>query len=354
VFLEQLGDALRRARSNASIDHAQINRSAARHGRDLWRMGLTIAQVVHDYGDVCQVVTELVVEQKATIGADEFRTLNLCLDDAIAQAVSEYAHDRESSIAHQSTERLGVLAHELRNQLNAALLSFEIIKSGRVASGGSTALVHARSLVALRDLVDRSLANVRIEDGIERLESLVVADLIEEVEVGAMMQAQSQGLEFVVTSVARPVLVRGDRPLLVAAVSNLLQNAFKFTKKHSRVTLTARVTKERVLVDVEDECGGLPPGEAEMFFRPFSQRDRNRTGLGLGLTICRRAAQASGGDVRVRDIPGKGCVFTLDLPLAPPPHRRAGGGEGPRHTARSSGRWLPLCTCESHAPRVPP
>jgi hypothetical protein len=59
MFLDQLGAALRLAKSSSLIDHEQISRSAGRHGRDLFRIGLTIAQVVNDYGDVCQVVTEL-------------------------------------------------------------------------------------------------------------------------------------------------------------------------------------------------------------------------------------------------------------------------------------------------------
>ena len=69
MFLDQLGQALRRARSSSAIDHEEIAKSAARHGRDLLRVGLTIGQVVRDYGDVCQAITELAVEQRATISA---------------------------------------------------------------------------------------------------------------------------------------------------------------------------------------------------------------------------------------------------------------------------------------------
>jgi hypothetical protein len=96
VFLDQLGEALRIAKSSDAVDHEEIGKSAARHGHDLLRMGLSIGQVVRRYGDVCQVVTELAVQQKAPISGDEFQTLNLCLDDAIAEAVTEYSHQRES------------------------------------------------------------------------------------------------------------------------------------------------------------------------------------------------------------------------------------------------------------------
>jgi C4-dicarboxylate-specific signal transduction histidine kinase len=69
----------------------------------------------------------------------------------------------------------------------------------------------------------------------------------------------------------------------------------------------------RVLISVEDECGGLPDGTAESIFRPFVQRGAVRTGLGLGLFISRRGVEANGGELNVRNLPGRGCVFTLDL-----------------------------------------
>jgi signal transduction histidine kinase len=166
----------------------------------------------------------------------------------------------------------------------------------------------------LRDLIDRSLADVRLDAGIERLETISVADLIEEIEIPAWMIAQSRGLGLAVTSVDRTVTVRGDRQSLAAAMSNLLQNAFKFTRKHGKVSLRAIATVDRVLLEVEDECGGLPRGKTEDLFRPFSQRGNDRSGVGLGLSICLKAARANAGQIRVRDLPGKGCVFTLDLP----------------------------------------
>lgn len=333
LFLDQLGDALRLAKSSTSVDHDQLDKTAGLHGGDLLRMGLTIGQVVHDYGDVCQVITELAMQERAPISAEEFRTLNLCLDDAIAGAVTEYARQRERSILAEGTERLGILTHEMRNFLNTATLSFQSIKTGRVAVGGSTGMILGRSLTGLRDLLDRSLIDVRIDAGIERLELISVADFIAELEIGAAMQAQARGVQLKVVTAETPVTIEGDRQILLAAVSNLLQNAFKFTHPGSTVCLTAHATSERVLFDVEDECGGLPPGKTESLFLPFEQRSADRTGVGLGLSICRKAAKANGGELRVRDLPGKGCIFTLDLPRkSPPPLSIVGGaasGSGP-------------------------
>ena len=328
VFLDQLVEALRLAKSSPVIDHDEIGQTAGRHGRDLLDRGLTIAQVVHDYGDVCQTITELAVQADVPIPGEDFRTLNLCLDDAIAEAVTAYSRHRERAILNQGTERLGVLAHEMRNLLNTAMLSFESIKSGRVAAAGSTGLVHGRSLLGLRRLIDRSLADVRLDAGIVTRENISVAEFIEEIEITALLQAEARGLQFTYGPVDRAVTIDGDRQILAATVANLLQNAFKFTKADGSVSLTTTVTSERVRFAIEDECGGLPPGSPEELFRPFAQRGEDRSGVGLGLSICRKAAEAHGGEIAVRDLPNKGCVFTLDLPRgAPPPFSVFLGGK---------------------------
>jgi signal transduction histidine kinase len=112
--------------------------------------------------------------------------------------------------------------------------------------------------------------------------------------------------------------VEVDPEMLAAAVGNLLQNAFKFTKRHSQVSLNAHVTAGRVLIEVKDHCGGLPSGIPEKLLLPFVQSGQDRSGLGLGLDICRRSVEANNGTLRVRDVPGSGCVFTIDLPIRQP------------------------------------
>jgi signal transduction histidine kinase len=314
LFLTQLSEALRLAKVSDAIEHRQIGESASRHGAELLRMGLSIGQVVHDYGSVCQTVTALAIELDAPISGEEFRTLNLCLDDAIAGAVTEYSRERVQGIEREGAERLGTLAHEIRNLVNTASLSFESITSGHVASGGSTAAVLKRSLIGLRNLVDRSLSDVRLDAELKTFETISVADLVEEVEIGAMFEAEARPVKLTVATVDPALSVKGDRQILAAALSNLLQNAFKFTPPDGAVSLTAYATSQRILFDVQDSCGGLPAGSAQTLFQPFIQRGVDRSGVGLGLAICMKAAQANGGEIRVRDLPGQGCVFTLDLP----------------------------------------
>jgi signal transduction histidine kinase len=319
LFVEQIREALLRATTLQSVDHAAIKESAAVHGKVLFDQGLTMEQVVHDYGHICQSVTGLAVELKASISADDFQTLNLCLDDAIAGAVVAYGRQRERAITDEGTERLGILAHEMRNLLNTALMSFVSIKAGLVAPGGSTSAIHERSLLGLLTLIDRSMADVRLEAGMQNLERVAVRDVFSEVEIGAAMVARQRGLRFAVLPVDHSVVVVADRQILCAAVANLVQNALKFTRRGSNVTLRATTTTDRVCIDVEDECGGLPPGQAEELLQPFMQQGRDRTGLGLGLSICVKAVKGIGGELRIRDLPGKGCIFTIDLPTRPAP-----------------------------------
>lgn len=111
-----------------------------------------------------------------------------------------------------------------------------------------------------------------------------------------------------------PEYPSGNRERLLAALVNLLQNAFKFTHAHTEVTLSAYAEGDWVLVDVKDRCGGLPRGATSRIFQPFVQVGDNTSGLGLGLSIARRNVEAAGGTLTVRDVPGTGCVFTIKLP----------------------------------------
>ena len=93
-----------------------------------------------------------------------------------------------------------------------------------------------------------------------------------------------------------------------------MQNAFKFSHANGEVTLSAYAAADRIFIEVEDSCGGLSDGDAELLFKPFTQRGTDRTGAGLGLSISRAGVEANGGSLRVRNIAGSGCVFTIDLP----------------------------------------
>src|SRR5688572_5023538 len=234
VFLEQLVDTLRLEQTSTPLASfevsgppspqktpasSEIGRSAAKHGSELLRQGFTVDQVVHDYGDLCQAITELALEQDARVTTGEFRTLNRCLDNAIADAVTEFGRQRDDQVSNEGTramgERLGTLAHELRNLLDAAMLAVAAIKAGGVGLRGATGAALDRSLIGLRIVIDRSLADVRLSVGMPtRRERVALADLIAEVQVAGLMEAEARGRMLTVSLVEPALAVDVDRQML--------------------------------------------------------------------------------------------------------------------------------------------
>jgi hypothetical protein len=90
LFLTQLAETLRLETTAESFPSDAVGATATRHGAELLALGFNVAQVVHDYGDICQAITEMAIEQHAPITVEEFHTLNRCLDTAIAEAVTEH------------------------------------------------------------------------------------------------------------------------------------------------------------------------------------------------------------------------------------------------------------------------
>jgi hypothetical protein len=143
MFLNQLCEELLHGPSKTN----EIAKSATRNGQYLLLQQFTISQVVHGYGDICQSITDLAVKLAEPISTDDFRTLNRCLDDAIAGAVTEYA--REQDLARDGA------SHELRNTVDAAITAFEVLQTGNVGVAGSTGELLRRSLKAIRALVEQ-------------------------------------------------------------------------------------------------------------------------------------------------------------------------------------------------------
>ncbi len=316
LFLAQLSEILRAEAGGVPFAPDAMRATAARHGGELLALGFTVSQVVHDYGDICQAVTEVAVEQRAPITTEEFHTLNRCLDIAIAEAVTEHARITAESRSTEEIERSGQLAHEVRDILNTALFAFHALKRGTVAINGSTGAVLGRSLMGLRDLVDSTLSDIRLAADLQRRERISIAPFLADISVAAGLHAEYRGVSFAMEAVAPELAVNGDPQLLASAVMNLLNNAVKYTPAGGRVCFRAHREDHCVRIEVEDECGGFPDN-AGGTFRPFvDRRGNDRSGLGLGLSIARKAVRADGGDIHIRNMPGCGCVFVIELPLA--------------------------------------
>jgi signal transduction histidine kinase len=325
---ERQGEAAAMQISGASggdeNDTSEMGATAAAHGAELLALDYTVDQVVHDYGDLCQAITDLAVERDAPFSANEFRTLNRCLDNAIASAVTEFSFQRDCAIsdrhASETNERLGFLMHELRNSLSVATMAVAAMEAGQLSISGATGALLKRGHAAMQRLINLSLEDVRNEGATAGSKGIFsLAEFIHEAHDSAQLEADRRGSALVVADVDKLLGIQGDRDLLLAALANLLNNALKFTCPHTAVSLTAYAEGQRVLIVVRDHCGGLPKGNAEKMFSPFTQRGDDRSGLGLGLSIARQSIQRNGGQLSVEDFPGVGCAFTISLPryLAP-------------------------------------
>jgi signal transduction histidine kinase len=248
-----------------------------------------------------------------SFAAEDYEHFNQTLDESTAAAIEEYAARERVEERAAETKRLGFLAHEMRNALGSGRMAFTALRRGVVGINSQTGDVLARSLAAMESLISYTLATVQLEAGMPverrpvRIENLCRQSLNEVApDRGVSMRCELQdNLEVI-----------GDERLLGSIISNLLQNALKFTRAQGGVEVRARRQGNWVIVEIEDECGGLEPGQEQRMLAPFVQLGPNRRGLGLGLAIAREAAEALGGRLHVRNVPKKGCVFSLEMPVS--------------------------------------
>jgi signal transduction histidine kinase len=322
-FLTHLSEILHADATGTRFSPDAMGASAIRHGRNVRALGFTASQVVHDYGDIREAIAEVAIEQRASIRTEEFRILNRCLDAAIAEAVTE--HGRTTGRFAVEVDRIGQLTSDIRSMLDTALLAFGILKRGTVTINGSTGMMLGRSLMRLHDLVDSTMSDVRMAGNRQRRERVAVTSLLNDLTVAAGLHAEYLGLQFAIEPVDATWTIDADPQLLASAVTNLLNNAFKYTRAGGSVTLRARNEDGRLLIEVEDQCGGIPDFEGDPLHRGRETTEPDSGGLGL--SIARDAVQAHGGDIYIRNMPGAGCAFVIEVPLAAdvvvaPPARR--------------------------------
>ncbi len=298
---------------------SEIGETASQHGYALHTLGYTIDQVVNDYSDVCQAITGLAEEHNVPFQIDEYRTLNRCLDTAISRAVMEFSDQRTLAASREERQRfkaqLGELAHELRNALGNATMAFLAAKSGALSLTGATGTVLEQGLATMQLLIDRSLEEVKeSEANSPKIQTYALADFLTEVAHAANLAAQVRGVKFTALTVDKSLAFRADRDALYSALGNVLQNAFKFTRPRSAVVLSAHAAAGRIYIDVKDHCGGLAPDAQKTMFEPFMQQSPDRSGLGLGLTITKKIVESFDGVLSVKNRPGVGCIFTINLP----------------------------------------
>jgi len=284
--------------------------AAAERGRRRKQLGSTIEKLSYDFGSISDAVGEIGRRAGVSFDASDYQVFNVSVDAAIAAAIEAYWNAAHGDANHAAAERLGFLAHELRNALSSAQMAFATLKRNQMGVNSRTGDVLERGLSRLESLNNQALLAVKLNAGLKLERTRVqVSSLLQDIDDAAFPQRDIS----VIIDADDALEIEADEGLLTSAIGNLLQNALKFTRRGGTVLLRARKRGDAVVIEVEDECGGLPAGKQDELFRPFVQKGQNRQGLGLGLAITREAVEAHGGELTVQDLPGKGCIFAVKL-----------------------------------------
>ena len=301
--------------------------------------GRRVARPMVDLGHAAHRLAEGETPPRVDAGKiDEVREVSLAFERASVmlrereRAVTE-ALEREQR-ARQEAEQasqakdefLAMLGHELRNPLNAITGANGVMQQSAPDSPATARArdIISRQLVNLRGLVDDLLDVARVNSGKIVLHRAPV-DLAEIARRAvSVLSASGRFARHSVDVQASPAWVDGDETRLEQVVTNLLDNAVKYTPPGGHVRLQVAARDGRAEVEVVDDGTGLPrellPRVFELFTQGERTIDRSQGGLGLGLALVRRIVELHGGEVAASsEGPGRGATFRVRLPLQAPP-----------------------------------
>ena len=258
------------------------------------------------------------LEMAANLAAVAIENVRLIEVEARARSDAESAN-------RMKDEFLSVLSHELRTPLNAMLGWVRILRSGNVDQErlDKALEIIERNTRQQSSLIEDLLDVSRIISGKMRIEDELV-DIVQALEHAAEIVrplAVAKGVAFEVQAASEPLYLRGDVVRLQQVITNLLQNAVKFTPAAGKISLRFGMETGEAVISVTDTGVGIDPEFLPYIFDRFSQADastrRTNTGLGLGLTIVRTIVELHGGTTTAESAgEGKGASFTVRLPLA--------------------------------------
>ena len=290
--------------------------AAASHGVERLSIGFRIDRVVREYVLLAEIVLDLAAEHAVLPTRDENRVLIRAIGDGASIAATEYVRRREADLLHRESEHAAFLAHEVRNSLASARFAFDLLKRRDFADPAPLVAIVDGSLRQASARIDDTLAGARVRGGVVSPMRVFARLMLEEIAAQLRPQAQARGIVISVEG-GEDLHVQADARLLRPALENLTSNGVKFSRPGGSVTLRALTRGENALFEVADECGGIDENEIDRLFRPFVQAGEERSGFGLGLAIARECAESQGGALHLTNLPGKGCVFTVTVPLRP-------------------------------------
>ncbi|MEZ0606029.1 ATP-binding protein [Paraburkholderia sp. IW21] len=250
---------------------------------------------------------------------------------------------------------LAMLAHELRNPLAPIRNVAQVMKDRRESLPSDIQWVQEvveRQSQHLSSLIDDLLDVSRITTGKIKLRMEVVdlqQTISHAVEIVRPL-AEARHHRLVINPAERPVFVDADVTRLAQVMSNLLDNAIKYTNEHGEISISVRVTDSSAVIAVEDNGIGIAPGDLPHLFDLFVQVDpltrQSSTGLGIGLSVVQSIVQMHGGDISATSAgPRRGSRFSVRLPLAKPPEP---GGDAIGAASGSASRHLQILVVDDN------
>lgn len=274
---------------------------------------------------------ERVRKLAATLGPDSLGTM-LEVDDSSSE-VSRLAEELDEARARlrdrfEAKERfLTNVSHELKTPISVLLTEAQTLDRSNLPEEAVEFIDSARDeMMRLGHLVDSFLTLTRIEDGkgLTRFVRFTANDLIVSALTNSWMMAEQHHVRLAATILGEEDMdaaIAGEPELLSTMLDNIVRNAIRFSPTDGRVELGASLAGDKVHITVRDEGPGIPPERLETIFNRYAQAhasERRGRGHGLGLAIAKGIAELHRGTITVANLPGRGCEFTVTLPLSRP------------------------------------
>ena len=195
------------------------------------------------------------------------------------------------------------------------MMSHDLMRMGLVGSGGSTSRIVTNSLVQMRELIDRAVAETRMATKHEMSPTIFkLSSLVSEVESSLVFEASAKYISILVDTEPN-VDVKSDRHLLISAVTNIVHNAIKYSRSGGKIWIRAYLDGNCAVLEIEDQAGGLSEEKILEVTTPGVKHANTMSTLGLGLRIVRRVADICGFVISAKNLPVRGCIFGIRMPV---------------------------------------
>jgi len=290
-------------------------------------MGISMLLALYLSGALSRPIREATAAARKMSAGDYSAEVPVRGSDETAELARDFNMMAERVRAAYELQRefVGNVSHELRTPLTSIEGFSQALLDGVTKSESernrSLEIINQESKRLVRVLRDMLLLS-QIDAGGLRSEKRQVdlVDLMRKLENVYGMRAESDGQVFRVDPPAEGLTIFTDADRLERILTNLLDNAFKYTNANDTVTLSAGVSDTHVQISVADSGPGIPPDALANIFDRFYRVDKSRSlkhsGAGLGLSICKELAGTLGGDIKVWSLLGHGTTFTVTLPIS--------------------------------------